>query len=304
MKIAITTSTFAQFSSEPLDLLAARGIEHVLNPHGRALNEDEAIELLRGCVAVAAGTEPLTRRVLDALPELRVISRCGTGMDSVDLEAAREKGIAVCNTPDGPTQAVVELTLGYALALVRQTCRMSAELHAGTWKKRMGNLLQGKRVGIIGYGRIGRAVARMFACFGCECAFYDPFVSEADSNPRMELDALLVWADIITLHCAKPKDGAILSAERLALLRPGTFVLNAARGGLIDEDALCALLQSGQIAGAALDVFEREPYTGPLAQLDTVILTPHIGSYAKEARITMEVDTIRNLLAALPTDAE
>ncbi|MGJ3522684.1 phosphoglycerate dehydrogenase [Nitratidesulfovibrio sp. D1] len=300
MKIAITTSSFAKFSDEPLRLLREAGIDYVLNPTGRAITEDEAIELLQGCIGVAAGTEPLTRRVMQALPELKVISRCGTGMDSVDRAAAAELGIAVRNTPDAPTQAVAELTLGYALDLMRLVSRMDRELRAGTWKKRMGNLLSGKKVGLIGFGRIGRATGRLFEAFGCEVAFADPF-AESDANAKMEPDALLAWADIVSLHCSKPEGGGyILDERRLGLMRPGTWVINAARGGLIDESALHALLASGHLAGAALDVFAKEPYEGPLRDLPNVILTPHVGSYAVEARVKMETDTIRNLLDALP----
>ena len=299
MKIAITTSTFAQYSDEPLQLLKAKGIEPVLNPHGRALTEDEAISLLQGCVGVAAGTEPLTRRVIDSLPLLKVISRCGTGMDSVDQKAAAEKGIAVCNTPDGPTLAVAELTLGYALDLMRRISHMDRDIRAGVWKKRMGNLLDGKKVGIVGFGRIGRAVAKLFNAFNAEVAFADPF-AEARHYRKLELDELLAYADIVTLHCPKPKDNpVILDARRLNLMRKGSWVINAARGGLIDEAALCDLLQSGHLAGAALDVYAEEPYKGPLCQCDNVVLTSHVGSYAMEARIRMEVDTIKNLLEGL-----
>ena len=299
MKVAITTSTFAQHSDEPLQLLTSRGLEYVLNPHGRALTEDEAITLLQGCVGVAAGTEPLTRRVMDALPELKVISRCGTGMDSVDQQAAAEKGIAVRNTPDGPTLAVAELTLGYALDLMRQITRMDRDVRDGVWKKRMGNLLDGKKVGIVGFGRIGRAVARLFSAFHAEVAFADPFADDPH-YPKMDLDKLLSWADIVTLHTPKPKDNPVLlNAEKLGRMRAGTWIINAARGGLVDEGALHALLTSGHLAGAALDVFVSEPYTGPLKDCPNVILSPHIGSYAKEARIRMEVDTVKNLLEAL-----
>ncbi len=299
MKAAVTTSTFAEFSDEPLRLLREKGVDIIMNPHGRALTEDEAIGLLAGCAGVAAGTEPLTRRVLDALPDLRAIARCGVGMDNVDLEAAREKGIAVTSTPDGPTRAVAELTLGFALDLCRRIRLMDAELRAGIWKKRMGNLLEGKRVGVVGYGRIGRAVAALFTLMGCDVAFSDPFV-DAGAHSKYELAALLERSDILTLHCARPKDGKpVLAAAELARLPRGALVINAARGGLIDETALAQALQSGRLDGAALDVFEREPYAGPLAALPNVILTPHAGSYAKEARINMEIGTVKNLLQSL-----
>ena len=299
MKIAITTSSFAKFSDEPLRLLQARGIEYVCNSTGRALTEDEAIALLQDCAGVAAGTEPLTRRVMDALPQLKVISRCGTGMDSVDRAAAEEKGIAVRNTPDGPTLAVAELTLGYALDLLRHVTHMDRDVRGGVWKKRMGNLLHGKKVGVVGFGRIGRAVGRLFTAMGAELAFFDPFADD-NHTTKMSLEALLGWADIITLHCPKPQDGTtLLDARRLKLMRKGAWLINAARGGLVDEEALRQLLADGHLAGAAVDVFCKEPYAGPLTQLDNVILTPHIGSYAMEARIQMEVDTIKNLLEAL-----
>ena len=301
MKVAITMSTFARFSDEPLRLLAEREIEAVMNPHGRALTEDEAISLLQGCAGVAAGTEPLTAKVMDAVPGLRVISRCGVGMDNVDQEAAAARGILVRNTPDGPMRAVVELTLGYALDLLRRVTLMDREVRDGVWKKRMGDLLRGKNLGIIGFGRIGRAVADVFAFMGCRVSFYDPFVnSDQGDHNRLELEELLAWADIVTLHCAKPPNGSkVLDAARIASMKPGGWLINAARGGLVDEDALCDALRDGRLSGAALDVFAREPYSGPLSALPNVVLTPHIGSYARESRIQMEIDTIRNLLEAL-----
>jgi D-3-phosphoglycerate dehydrogenase len=299
MKIAVTTSSFARYSDEPLELLRQRGVSYVLNESGRALTEDDAINILQGCIGVAAGTEKLSRRVLDACPDLRVISRCGTGMDSVDLAATKEKGIVVRNTPDAPTQAVAELTLAYTLDLLRGVTRMDRELRAGAWKKRMGFLLEGKRVGIVGFGRIGRATARLFAAFGAEIAFSDPLAHDG-VHPKMELDALCAWAQLVSLHCPSPPDGKpLMSAARMERMQPGSWLINAARGGLVDEEALFRLLQSGYLAGAALDVFAQEPYAGPLAGLDNVILTPHIGSYAQEARIRQEVDTIKNLLEEL-----
>ncbi len=262
MRIAITPSSFARYSEAPLDLLRERGIDYVMNDTGRTLTEDEAIRILQGCVGVAAGTEPLGRHVLEACPELRAISRCGTGMDNVDHDCARERGVAVRNTPDGPTLAVAELTVGLVLTLLRQAPHQDREIRAGVWKKRMGNLLHGKRVGIVGFGRIGHAVARLLAPFGVEIAYADPHC-EDDAYSRLGLDALMDWADIVTLHCAKPKGGVLLDKGRLSLMRPGSYVINTARGGLVDENALYGLLVAGHLGGAALDVFAHEPYDGP-----------------------------------------
>lgn len=299
MKIAITTSSFAKFSDAPLALLKDAGIDHVMNPHGRKLTEDETIEVLQGCVGVAAGTEPLTERVMAALPDLKVISRCGTGMDNVDHAAAKARGIAVRNTPDGPTLAVAELTLGYALDLMRKITQMDRELRSGVWKKRMGNTLKGKKLGIIGFGRIGQAVAAVFAPLGVEIAFNDP-IATSDVYASKSVDELLQWSDILTLHCSKTGgECSLFTTERLQQMKRGSWIINASRGGIIDEDAIYTLCKSGHLAGAAVDVFEKEPYEGPLKELDNVILTPHIGSYAMESRIQMETDTILNLLDAL-----
>lgn len=302
MKIAITTSSFARFSKEPLRLLEEAGIEYVLNPHGRALTEDEAIELLKDCDGVAAGTEPLTRKVMDAATRLRVISRCGTGVDNVDLAAAEQKGIAVRNTPDGPTLAVAELTVGIMLNLLRQVSLMDREVRSGTWKKRMGSLLFQKKVGIVGFGRIGQAVARLLAPFGVEIAYSDTMAS-VPGFAKMDLDDLMGWADIITLHCPKNEGGPLIDAGRLSRMRPGGYVLNIARGGLVDENALMGVLSADYLAGAALDVFGKEPYDGPLKERDNIILTPHIGSHARESRVIMETDTITNLLQVLKGSA-
>lgn len=299
MKIAITTSSFARFGDAPLRLLQEAGIEYVLNDKGRPLTEDEAVKILDGCIGVAAGTEPLTKKVMDAVPGLKVISRCGVGVDNVDLAAAAAKGIVVRNTPDGPTLAAAELTIALMLSLLRHVSLMDREMHAGVWKKHMGSLLYQKRVGIIGMGRIGRALAHRLTAFETEVAYTDP-LAENTSVSRLDLEELLDWADIVTLHCPKPENGVpVLDGRKLSLMRRGSYLLNVARGGLVDENALYGLLTSGHIAGAALDVYGKEPYDGPLKDMDNVILTPHVGSHARESRLIMETDTIKNLLDAL-----
>ena len=305
--ISITPSTFAKFSTAPLDMLRDAGLHIRCNQLGRTLTEEESLQQLRGATGVIAGTEPLTRRVLTALPDLHIISRCGTGLDSVDLEAAQACGIRVRTTPDAPTLAVAELTLGMMLDLLRHVSRMDREVRAGTWKKRMGSLLCGKRTGIIGMGRIGSTVARLCAAFGAHVAYADPSDARGTGFPRMALDDLLRWSEILTLHCPLPtRHGAsgvfpapLLGRRELELLPHGALVLNLARGGLIDEDALYDLLCTEALGGAGLDVYRQEPYAGRLRMLPNVILTPHCASYAREARIRMEIEAVRNLLNAL-----
>jgi D-3-phosphoglycerate dehydrogenase len=299
MRVAVTTSSFAVHSAEPLELLRAAGLEVVLNPHGRVLTPAETTALLAGCVGVAAGTEDLRRGVLATLPELRAISRVGVGLDNVDMAYCRERGIAVRNTPDGPTRAVAELAVGLALDLLRHLSRQDREVRAGIWKKRMGRLLLGKRVGIVGLGRIGAASAGLFEALGANIAYADP-CALVPGRSRLDLPDLLAWADIVLVHCSKPDcQGFLLGPAELDAMRPGAVLLNLARGRLVDEAALAERLADGRLAGAALDVYNEEPYHGSLARLDTVVLTPHIGSYALEGRIRMEIDAAANLLDAL-----
>lgn len=299
MKIAISTSTFAKYSETPLQLLRERGIDFIQNEKGRTLTEDEVIQLAQDCVALAAGTEPLNRHVLENLPQLKVISRCGTGVDNIDLDYAKQKGISIWSTPDGPVLAVAELTVGLMLSLLRFVPRQDREMRQGIWKKRMGNLLHGKKVGIVGFGRIGRTVARLLEPFQVEIAYADPACHDT-SYPKLDLDELLDWATIVTLHCSKPKnEGYLIDKGRLSMMRPGSYLINVARGGLVDPQALYGLLMAGHLGGAAIDVYPKEPYEGCLCEMDNIILTPHIGSYAREARIIMELDTIKHLLQAL-----
>ncbi len=277
-------------------MLSEAGYEVILNPYGRSIKPDELGGLAQGIVGVVAGTEQWDRVAIDGADKLRVISRCGVGMDNVDKGTAAERGIAVCNTPDGPTLAVAELTIGLTLDLLRRVSAMDRELRTGVWNKVMGYLLFGKKVGIVGMGRIGRSVARLFEPFGVTIAYSD--IVEADvPYERKEYAALLGWADIVTFHISGSKQ--LLSEKELSVMSPGTFLLNVARGGIVDEMALLAAIQSGHIGGAALDVFESEPYEGPFVNEENVILTPHIGSYAREARISMEISAVENLLKEL-----
>ena len=299
MRIAVTTSSFATYGDEPLRLLKQAGLDIVLNPFGRKLTPDETKELLAGCAGVVAGTEALTADVLEALPDLEVISRCGVGMDSVDLAAAERLGIKVSNTPMGPTRAVAELAVGLTLALLRRVCEMDRDLRAGTWKKRMGWLLSGKVVGILGMGRIGRATASLMEAMGAEIVYTDPVAQCADYR-CLALDDLLNAANIVTLHCSRPADGRpLLDRRAIGRMRPGSWLINCGRGGLVDEAALAEALREGRLSGAAVDCFDKEPYSGPLAELENVILTPHIGSYAREGRTVQETDAARNLLRLL-----
>lgn len=297
-KIAITTTSFAEFNRQPLELLKANNFEAILNPYKRKLKGEEVVELCQDAVGVIAGTESLDAKIIEQLNTIKVISRCGSGMDNVDSSVAEKKGIKVFNTPDAPTLAVAELTLGLILGLLRKVNQMDAALRRGKWDKLMGNLLSGKKVGIIGFGRIGKKVAGLLKPFDCQIAYADPFIDdETVGFRRLAKEDLLRWGQIITIHVSTNEK--IIGREEFKLMPPGSWIINVSRGQVLDEDALYEQIKKGDIAGAALDVFGEEPYNGRLKELDNVILTPHIGSYAKEARVNMEIEAVKNLCAGL-----
>ncbi len=294
-KIAISTTSFARYDSCPLSLCTEKGYEVILNPHGRKVRPDELIELAKDAVGLIAGTESITEEVLVKLPSLKVISRCGAGIDNIDRDATKRFGVIILNTPDGPTLAVAELTVGLILSLLRKIYQIDTAIRNNKWEKLMGNLLCGKKVGIKGFGRVGKKVAELLSPFGCELAYSDPFVEDGLLGLcRLSLEDLLGWADIISIHASTKEK--IIGGREFKLMKKGAWLINTARGGIVDETVLYAYLKKGYLSGAALDVFEEEPYTGPLKELDNVILTSHVGSYAKEARIEMEIKSVRNLL--------
>lgn len=297
-KILVSTSSFAEFDTTPLDKMKAAGFEVELNPYGRKLTIDEAITLYRDKVGVVAGTEPITASVIDQSEHLRVISRCGTGMDNVAFEAANKRKITVVNTPDGPTLAVVELTLGFILSLLRKINEMDRDIRSGVWKKKMGNLLAGKHVGIIGYGRIGQSVGKALMAMGCRVRFSDNVVKSCPLGcDCVPFDDIFSLSDIVCLHMSGDYSGSpLIGRKEIDKMKKNALLVNCARGGAVDEKALFDALDSNWLGGAALDVFADEPYKGNLGSLDNMILTPHIGSYAMEARIAMETEAVDNLI--------
>jgi D-3-phosphoglycerate dehydrogenase len=303
-KILTSPSSMGQINSKPFDLIKEHGYKVTNNPYGRKLNEDEVIELAKDCIGIVAGVEALSARVLEALPNLKCISRVGVGMDNVDLDYARQKGIVVVNTPDGPTRGVAELTLAMTLALLRKIPQADAEMKKKQWNKQIGNLIFEKKIGVIGLGRIGRMVAELFRGIGNPVQGYDLFPDEAWAREKgvmlKSFDEIIAEADILTLHIPGKKDKTpVIGYEEIEKMKKGAFLVNLARGGVIDEDALYEALKSKKLAGAAIDVFTKEPYDGPLCDLENVVLTPHLGSYALEGKLQMEIDAVNNLINEL-----
>jgi len=303
-KLLISTSSFDVKSNQVLQSLQAQGFEIVTNPYGRKLKEAEVLELLSDgdIVGMIAGVEPLTRNVLNSTKSLKVISRCGIGTDSVDLVAAKELGIPVHITPTAPVIAVAELTVSLILSTLRRTSEADQMLRQGTWKPLMGKLLAAQVVGIVGYGRVGKRVGQLLGAFGAQTIAYDIFCDSlfADTVCLPSLDHLFERATVVTLHIPySPENHHLVNRDFIQKMHPGSIFVNASRGGLVDEEALYDALVSGHLAGAALDVFEEEPYSGKLLSLPQVVLTPHMGSYAKEARTQMEQEASQNLFNSL-----
>ncbi len=298
-RVALSPSSFAAEDKTPLRLLEEGGAEVVPNPFGRRLTEDEIRGHLEGVDGLIAGLEPLTRRVLTSASRLKAIARVGIGMDNIDLEAARELGILLSNTPDAPSKAVAEMTVAAALALTRNLIPVNRAMHEGRWEKRISVGLRDRRVLIVGFGRIGRAAAELFRGLGARILAADPHLSPNAFGdvPCTSLEEGLACADVVSLHAAG-RD-VILGSAEFGRMQDGVFLLNGARAELVNESALLAALDSGKLAGAWFDVFWQEPYDGQLRAYPQVLLSPHIATYTSSCRRDMETGAVRNLLRDL-----
>jgi D-3-phosphoglycerate dehydrogenase / 2-oxoglutarate reductase len=302
IRIGIGPSTFAQEDKTPLDLLRGAGVTVVPNPTGKRLNEAETMAYLTGerLDGLLAGLEPLNRRVLEsARPQLKAVARVGIGITNVDTAACADLGIRFSFTPDGPTDAVAEMTLTALLAMARNLEPMNRAMHAGQWPKSIGRSLRELTVLVVGMGRIGRSVAKVLGSMGCTILACDPFLPAGAELPgrRVELLAGLAEADAVTLHASGDKP--LLTDAEFKAARPGLMVLNSARGELVDEAALIRALDGGMVSKAWFDAFWQEPYSGPLLQYPQVLLTPHTCTYTRLCRLEMETQAVRNLLRDL-----
>jgi len=298
--ILCTTTSFGTSAPGLLEKLAENNLKPVLNPFKRKLSAEELTSLVIEYqpVGLLAGTEPVTREVLESGKNcLKVVSRVGVGWDNVDKNTAARLGIQVFRTQGVLNDAVAELCLGLMLSALRKLTLHDRQLRSGVWKKHMGGLLKGKTIGILGFGSIGQQVGSLCHAFGARILYHDPAPKKVAWAESVEKQDLIATAHIISIHA----DGsvALIGPEELDRCRQGVILINTARGGMIEEDALARGLLSGRVGYACLDVFDQEPYSGSLAESDRVILTPHIGSYAVEARIAMEEMAVDNLLKGL-----
>jgi len=282
-----------------LSILRERGFE----PEVRTgLSEDELVLTVPGVHAlIVRSATRATRRVIEAATQLRVIGRAGIGVDNVDCDAATERGIVVMNTPTGNTTTTAELAIALLCSLARHVSRAERSVRSGSWKKKalVGSELTGKTLGVVGMGRIGRIVAERALGLKLHVIASDPYLTSLDADSPLaavelvELDTLLRSSDFVTLHVPKIESTQnLISREKIALMKPGARLINAARGGVVDEQALLDALDDGRLAGAALDVLAEEPPSkdNPLLNRDDVIVTPHLGAASAEAQYNVAFD--------------
>jgi D-3-phosphoglycerate dehydrogenase / 2-oxoglutarate reductase len=266
----------------------------------RPLDEAEMLEFVRGCEGLIVGVDPVTEPVLEAGP-LRVVVKYGSGLDNIDLVAAQRLGVHVSSTAGANARSVAELAFALLLAVARHVVAHDRRVRAGSWSRLVGVELGGKRLGLIGYGAIGRELAQLARGFGMDVVAYDALVVEADVE-LVSLEELLRSSDAVSLHL--PLDEGtrgLIGAAELALMRPGAFLVNTARGGLVDEDALAAALHEGRLGGAAFDAFAEEPVPldSPLLLLEGFVASPHAGAATVEAARRASLQAVDLLLREL-----
>lgn len=252
-------------------------------------------------VLVVRSRTKVRQPLIDVCPNLKLIVRGGVGLDTIDVEYARAKGIEVRNTPLASSDSVAELTIGYLFMMARSLYKASATMKAEKWEKKAfeGVEIGGKTLGLIGVGNIGKATAKRAAALGMTVLAYDPYVKEFEYGKLVSLDELLACSDYISLHLPKTKESAdMIGAEQFAKMKDGVRIVNCARGGIINEDALYEALTSGKVAAAALDVFAVEPPTDwKLLKLDNVIASPHIGAATREAQSRVGAEVAQIVIA-------
>ncbi len=308
--VLVTATSFGRADGRLRPELEAAVGRVTYNPAGKPLTSAQLAEMLQGVDGCIAGLDAFDAAALRHADCLRVIARYGVGTDNVDLDAARAQGIVVTNTPTANAVSVAELTLALMLNLARPILTAAEATRRGEWPRTTGLLLEGKTVGLVGLGAIGKGVARRLAAFDCRILAYDVAVdasfAAAYGVAIAPLATLLGEADFVSLHVPLlPSTRRMVDATFLRAMKPGAFLINTSRGELVDEDALCDALRSGHLRGAALDVFEREPPGAghPLACLPQVIATPHMGAHSDGAMNAMGRGALNDCLAVLRGDS-
>lgn len=305
-RVLVTARIFGYLSDEGFEIFRRRGIELVPNPYrGKGLNEGQLIELIGGVDGLLTGVDQVTRTVIEKADRLKVISKFGTGVDNIDITAATDKGIVVTSAPGANSDAVADMTFALILAIARKLTHGFDRVRKGDWPLMVGTEVYGKTIGLIGLGQIGRRVARRAGGFSMKIMAYDKFPDERFAQENdielAPLETILKEADFVSVHVPLNEETQnLIGCEQLQRMKPSAFLINTARGGIVDEDALLEALKSGKIAGAAFDVLKEEPPTQRhLAELENFIVTPHVSPFTKEAIEKVERLSAQNIIDVL-----
>ena len=301
-KVLITTIPFGDPSPTSLEALDQAGINYTINPFNRKITEADLKEIISDYDGLIAGTETISKEVLDQAPNLKIIARVGVGTDGVDLNYAKSKNIKITYTPDAPGPAIAELAIGFMYSLLRSTHSANLQIRDGKWNRSIGRSFSDMTIGIIGAGRVGSKVIDLVNKIGCKellvsDIYHNEILKEQYGFEWAKKERVFQEADIITFHVPLTADAkGMVKKEQLLLMKEDVLLINTARGGIIDEDDLYSVMQTGHIGGVAIDVFDQEPYAGPLINIDRCLLTPHIGSASRDCRAKMELESVEDII--------
>ncbi len=302
MKIFVSTHPFSSTSSLPMQLIKEHGLELTKNEHGRKNTSSELANDIKDAEVLIAGTEKITKEVFQNAPNLKLISRVGIGLDGVDFDLCKEYGVRVAYTPDAPTMAVAELCVGMILDLARKITVTNNNLkNSSLWQRHMGTLLYGKTIGIFGMGRIGKSLVHLLSTFNIKFLVHDIAPDLAFGRlynvEFVSKEETLAQSHIISINLPL-KDDTIdyITHKELNMMQKEAILINTARGGIVNENDLYMALKNQTIAAAAVDVFEEEPYTGNLRELENCLLTCHMGASTIDSRTDMEVQALEEAI--------
>lgn len=306
-EVFISTTTFGEVSKSPIDLLKKNDIKFSINPKKRKLTSKETYDYANNCDAIIAGTEDLYELVSNS-KKLKFICRLGSGLENVPLDLCKKKEITVCNTPNALVAPVAELVVAQILNLYRNIKLHTQDLNQGKWKKIMGSTIHGATIGIIGFGKIGQHLASILSNFHPkELLICDPYINNEVVNQlsnsvldirNCNFEELIAKSDIISIHVPSTKETKnMFTLSEFKKMKNTAVIINTSRGGILNEKDLYFALHNEVIAGAGLDVFQNEPYTGDLIKLKNILLTPHVASSTNQARSEMEIDCVNRVIS-------
>ncbi len=298
LKILVSNIAFGEAYPEALNILGKQA-EIYLNEKSDRYSEEEFIDLIKDKDILIAGTEKITKPIIQAAKKLKLIARVGSGIDNIDLEAANKKNISICYTPDAPSISIPEFTLALVLNLIKGISFSDRNMHANIWHRTFGRNLSEFVIGIFGCGKIGKELVKLLRTMykDIKLYFYDPYIESIEGAEKVNFEQLIKLSDIVSIHAPLTKDTQnLFDRTVLFSFKKGTYLINTARGSIVDEEALYEALQQKHLAGAALDVFSVEPYYGALNNLDNCILTSHIGSMNTQVRALMEQQVIEDVM--------